>query len=166
MPISFTILKTYNGGMLLKQWQMARRLPWGQTLFSLSLRWFVPYTGKLGATVMELSPGRCRVRLKDRRGVRNHLNSVHAIALANLAEMTSGLAMVSALPSSHRAILVELKIQYLKKARGTLMASADLTLPALDREQEVLLPVSVRNSEGEVVCSAQASWKIGPNKKA
>ena len=77
----------------------------GRWLFSQAVRLAVPYTGALGARVISLEPGRAVVTLRDRRGVRNHLGSVHAIALANLAEMASGLAMVSALPPGVRSIV-------------------------------------------------------------
>ena len=44
----------------------------------------VPYTGRLGARVLTFEPGHVVVELKERRAVRNHLSSVHAMALWDL----------------------------------------------------------------------------------
>lgn len=150
--------------MVMEQWQRLKQFPLGARLFSWSLRWVVPYTGALGATVVDIQPGHCRVRLRDRRKVRNHLGSVHAIALANLCEMTSGLALIASLPKSQRAILVEFKIQYVKKARGVLLAESKFTPPVPGPDQEFRVPVKVFNVAGEHLCSAEALWKIGPTR--
>ena len=78
------------GARLLSSWQQARRLPFGDTLFTWALGRMVPYTATIAPKVLELRPGFARVALADRRSVRNHLDSVHAIALANLGEFASG----------------------------------------------------------------------------
>jgi uncharacterized protein (TIGR00369 family) len=121
----------------------------------------VPYTGALGARVEELEPGHARVTLRDRRGVRNHLGSVHAIALANLAEVTSGLAMLTSLPENARGIVVHIGVEYLKKARGTLTAECRCAAPS-GIEETITVTANVMNPAGEIVARAQVQWLIRP----
>ena len=121
----------------------------------------VPYTGALGARVEELEPGYARLTLRDRRGVRNHLGSVHAVALANLAEVTSGLAMLTSLPENARGIVVHIGVEYLKKARGTLTAKCRCPTPS-GIEETVTVTADVMNASGEVVARAEVRWLIRP----
>jgi uncharacterized protein (TIGR00369 family) len=121
----------------------------------------VPYTGALGARVQALEPGHARITLRDRRGVRNHLGSIHAVALANLAEVTSGLAMLTSLPEGARGIVVHLGIEYLKKARGTLTAECRCAAPS-GREETITVKADVMNDAGEVVARAEVRWLIRP----
>jgi acyl-coenzyme A thioesterase PaaI-like protein len=150
------------GPALRHYWQSASKLPAGKWLFSRILGLVVPYTGSLGATVEHLEPGYCVVSLKDRRKVRNHLHSVHAIALANLGEMATGLALMNALPDNARGILVGLSVRYLKKARGRLTANCRCRVPANNHEAEPLLKGEIHDSEGQLVAEVEARWRIGP----
>ena len=150
------------GARLLQMWERCRRLPFGSTWFGLLFGAIVPYSGTIGARVLELSPGRARVALRDRRGVRNHLGSIHAVALANLGELTSGLAMTAALPAGTRAIVLSLTTDYLKKARGTILAASDVTLPAFEGDMEHLVTAEMRNAANDVVARTTVRWRIGP----
>jgi acyl-coenzyme A thioesterase PaaI-like protein len=150
------------GPALRSHWQRLASLPGGKHLFSRVLGRFVPYSGSLGAQVEVLEPGRCVVVLRDRRRVRNHLKSVHAMALANLAELVTGLALMNSLPDRTRGILAGFSIDYLKKARGRLRAECRCEIPASSDEREYLLTGAILNEDDEVVAEAKARWLVGP----
>jgi acyl-coenzyme A thioesterase PaaI-like protein len=150
---------------VMAMWNKFSALPKGREIFSFMIGKYAPYTGTIGAVVQELSPGRAVVKLRDRRKVRNHLQSVHAIALMNLAEMSSGLSMLAGLPEGMRGILTHLEIDFVKKARGTLTSLCETKVPKTETAQILEIPVEVKDESGEVVARAKAIGKIGPNKK-
>jgi acyl-coenzyme A thioesterase PaaI-like protein len=87
----------------------------GRWLFSRLVCWRAPYFATIRPTVESLQAGRCVVRLRDRRRVRNHLGTVHAIALCNAAELAGGLATDAAMPPQLRWIPKGMQVRYLKK---------------------------------------------------
>lgn len=153
------------GQVIRRAWERLSPLPGGRWLFNRLIGRMVPYTGALGARVEELRPGYARISLTQRRGVENHLRSVHAVALANLAEMTTGLAMLTALPGSARGIAVRLSVEYLRKARGRLTAECACEAPS-GREEEVTLRTDIKDAGGEVVARGEARWLIRPRADA
>jgi acyl-coenzyme A thioesterase PaaI-like protein len=143
-------------------WVRLAPLPGGKRLFSWLLGWIVPYTGTIRPRVVELRPGYAKVEMRDRRSIRNHLRSVHAIALANLAEVTSGLAVTTGLPPTARGIPTALTITFLKKARGVLTAEARCSLPDASREADYDSQSVISDASGQVVVRATVRWHIGP----
>ena len=150
------------GERLRSTWKTLSPLPGGRWLFGRVLRFMNPYSGAVGARVEQLEPGYAKLTLKDRRAVRNHLNSVHAIALANIAELASGLAMLTGLPDTVRGIPTSIRIEYLKKARGVLTAEARVQVPNVTSDTVYDVTSVVRNQAGEDVARATVSWKLGP----
>lgn len=143
-------------------WDRVSPLPGGRRIFSFLLGRIVPYTGTIRPRVLELTATGARIAMRDRRVVRNHLRSLHAIALANIAELTTGLPLAYAVMPAGRTILLSLTVDFVKKARGTVTATSSFVAPSADHDSEIEIPVEVRDESNEVVARARARWRVGP----
>ena len=154
-----------HGNFVRESWDRLARLPGGRALFSRLVGMAAPYTGSMGARVVELRRGHAEVELPDRRKVRNHLDCIHAIALANLAELTGNVAVAYTLPDDARFIVSGMSIEYLAKARGTISAAADCPLFASSERAEYEIAVSMRDARGQEVARATLATLVGPKKR-
>ena len=159
------------GARILRAWRTLSGLPGGQWLFSRAVGWMAPYSGTTRAVVRGLEPGRCEVELTERRRVRNHLDSIHAVALVNVGELATGLATLTALPPGARGIIVELAARYEKKARGVVRAECRDAIPRgpdgasleeLETSARHRAVARILDSEDDVVASVTALWRISP----
>jgi acyl-coenzyme A thioesterase PaaI-like protein len=149
------------GARVLALWRRCERLPFGRALFGMLFGAMVPYSGSIGASVLALEPGHAKLAMRDRRAVRNHLGSVHAVALANLGELTSGLAMTTALPAGVRGIVLRIDCEYGKKARGPLVAESRVTVPDVAGDTDCEVRAEIRDASGAVVATARVHWRLG-----
>ncbi len=152
------------GNPLRDLWDRLAPLPGGKRLFSRFVGWLAPYTGSIDFVVQELHRGGGRVLMRDRRPLRNHLRSVHAIALANLAEVAANVPLVYALPDDARFIVAGFCIDYLEKARGDVTAVSRFEPPRDAERREVPVEVELFDPRGRVVARARFRSLVGPKK--
>lgn len=145
---------------LLGLWRRLSVVPGGKWLFSRLLGRYVPYSGSIHACVEDLVPGRVTVRLVDRRRVRNHLGSIHAVALINLGELASGLALYTLLPAGLRGIVTGMEVQYLKKARGTLRANGYCRLPEVTGPTDHQVHADITDTSGDQIARVTVNWRL------
>lgn len=151
------------GDRILDLWRTLDRWPGGARLFDFLLARMVPYSGTVRPRVRALEPGRCRARMRERRAVRNHLDSVHATALATLGELVTGLATLTALPAGVRGIVTALEAEYEKKARGVLTAECRTEpseLPRPGGSVEHAVEGGIRDEGGDRVATVRATWRL------
>ena len=131
-------------------------LPLGGRLFSVAYQAAAPYFLTIPAVIEAVGPGRAQARMAQRPWVRNHLGTVHAIALCNLAEFVMGACAEATVPPGYRWIPKGMSVEYLAKARGTMHATATLSLPAaLADRQEATVEIRVEDDAHSTVFTAQ-----------
>ena len=147
---------------LLRKWRQASALPGGRFFFSLAVGLTVPYARTIRPQVLDLAPGWAQVSIRDRRRVRNHLRSIHAIALVNLGEMTANLALSALQPKNGRWIVTGVEADYSKKARGTITAESRVEALDWSRPLDTLGECILRDEAGDVVTVVRPRWRLGP----
>lgn len=149
---------------LLATWRRMRRWPVGRWLFSRAVCFKVLYFLTIAPRFEVLEPGRCEVRMRDRRGVHNHIGSVHAIALCNLAELAGGVMLDASLPKGMRWIPKGMAVDYLARAHGTMHAVATPGKPIIAAREGYELPVlvEVRDPKGVEVFRADITMWVSP----
>lgn len=152
--------------LIRRTWDRLATLPGGKLLFSRLVGLAAPYTGTVGARIVELRDDYAEIELRDRWGVRNHLASIHAVALANLAEMTGNLAVAYTMPDDARFIVAGMSMDYLAKARGTLTAICDQPVPRSAERREYEIIVNIYDARRHLVARGTLRTLVGPKKRA
>ena len=145
-------------------YQRISRWPAGRWLFSRLVCWKAPYFASIAPRIEVLEPGRGIATLAHRRRVTNHLGTVHAIALCNLAEFVGGLTCDVSIPPSMRWIPKGMTVAYLKKAVGRMRATATPAFPPREADAGYELPVEVvvEDLSGDAVFRATIAMWVSP----
>lgn len=127
--------------------------------------WKAPYFASITPRIENLEPGRCSASIEHRRRVQNHIGTVHAIALCNLAEFCGGLATDAAMTRTIRWIPKGMTVRYLKKASGRMRGEAVLDeIGDIGSGAERIAHVTVKDAAGDTVFDAQISMWVSPRK--
>ena len=153
---------------VLSLYRRMTRWPTGHWIFSRMVCLKAPYFATIAPRFVALEPGRCEVRIRDRRRVHNHIGTVHAIALCNLAELSAGVMTDVTIPADMRWIPKGMTVEYLKKAVGSLrgIATPELAVRTSDEGYEWPVGVQVTDAAGEAVFRACIMMWVSPRKHA
>ena len=147
-------------------WKRCEGLPLGKALFSRFICWKAPYFGSIRPRFEEFRPGYARVSMRKRRAVTNHIGTVHAIAMCNLAELAAGTMTEISIPPSMRWLPKGMAVEYLRKAESDVEAHASVGAVAEGPGREVPVTGEVKDRAGETVCRAVITMWVSPWRKA
>jgi uncharacterized protein (TIGR00369 family) len=148
----------------LAAWKRMESKPLGKMLFSRFVCFKAPYFATISPRFEELRPNFVRVSMRKRRGVTNHIGTVHAIAMCNLAELAAGTMTEVSIPASMRWLPKGMTVEYLKKSKGGVHATATLPEVAEGPGRDVPAAVEIKDDAGEVVCRATITMWVSPRK--
>ncbi len=147
----------------LNLWHRLSSIPAGKWLFSRLVCWKAPYFGSIRPRFQTLRPGNSVVTIRKRRSVTNHIGTVHAIAMCNLAEIAAGTMTEVTIPGDYRWIPKGMTVEYLRKAETNLTAVAEISpVPTFDGTFELPVKVSVTDARNQIVFRAVINMWVSP----
>jgi len=151
---------------VLTMWQKANAVPvLGARAFSILFAQKAPYFATVRPRFTVLEPNRAELVVRSRRGVHNHLGTVHAIALCNGLEAAMGALAEASVPADRRWIPKGMEVSYTAKATGDVTCIAE-TDPAQWSGTDPDLPVRVRGelADGTVVIEGVIRLWVTPRR--
>jgi acyl-coenzyme A thioesterase PaaI-like protein len=130
----------------------------------------VPMVGTAGLQFEEVSSQRVVVHIRNRKPVQNHIQGVHAAAMALLAETATGFCVGMNLPDDKLPLIKTLKVNYLKRAQGDMKAVAQLRPEQVEQiltldKGEVTVPVQITDSTGAEPIQCEMVWAWVPKQR-
>jgi acyl-coenzyme A thioesterase PaaI-like protein len=128
------------------------QLPAGKRVFSLLFSQKAPYFATVRPRFVELRPNYAELRIRKRRGVQNHIGTVHVIAICNGLEAAMGALAEATVPAHKRWIPKGMEVDYTAKATSDITCIAE-TDPDAWTGDDPDVPVRVRGvrEDGTVV---------------
>jgi acyl-coenzyme A thioesterase PaaI-like protein len=139
-------------------------------LMTLLFRYKVKLAGTTGIEVLFTDGKTARYRQKNKRKAQNHIGSVHAAAMALLAESCTGFIVGINLPGDKLPLIKTMNLNYVKRATGDMTAVATLTdeqiaLMQTSDKGEVNVQVVVTDVTGIEPLLCEMIWAWVPKKK-
>lgn len=104
----------------------------------------VPYVGTTGIVYETVTPNKLVVSLNNKKGVQNHIGTVHAVAVTLLAETATGFILGVNLPSDRVLLVKSYEVNFYRPIKtGQIAAIATLS----DEQRQYILD----NAKGEMV---------------
>ena len=145
---------------VLDLFERLKEIPFGKRIFTFMVCMNAPYFFSIRSQITELKKNRCEVRVKKRMSVTNHIKTVHAIAMCNMAELSGGLMIEASLPRDKQWIPSGMTVEYLKKAETNLIAVSDGSEIDWNQEGTIVVPVEIKDLNDQIVFRAKINMYV------
>lgn len=131
-----------------------------------------PFNAHLGAKLLEWTDEKALIFVKKKRGVQNHVKSIHAGAIFTLGETCAGLVIIRNFPfENFRPLMSDVRVTYSKQARGDIWGEAVAAPGVMQNAHEVFnngeVPViemttNILNDQKEIIAVVITTWQVKP----
>lgn len=147
------------------------RLPkgWQPFVRSKLIGKIIPFAGTAGCSIQTLTNNECVVVLKNRKKVGNHIGTLHAAAMALVAESATGFVTGMNVPDSRIVVIRSMELTYLKRTNGDLTAKAtlsdeDVRRLTTEEKGDIIVPVKMTDEDGNETVTAKMVWAWVPKR--
>lgn len=131
-----------------------------------------PFNAHLSGRLVDWTDAQCRIFLRRRKRVRNHVATIHAGALFTLGETCAGLVIIRNFPfSGFRPLMSSVQADFYKQARADVTGEAFLD-PAKIAEMHAILSdggipsvdviTNIYDADRLLIASVKTVWQIKP----
>lgn len=130
----------------------------------------IPFNSGHGFTFKRLSQEEALIELPFKRINKNHLGTVHACAIATLAEYPAGLLLIKNFdPADFRVVMLKLEADYHKHAVGTIQSRVKLSsdeansiLEQLESEglAQAKLTAHITDKNDQLLATITTTWQL------
>jgi len=139
-------------------------------LLNIALRRIIPYNAPHRFRVEKIKEESLQISIPFIRNNKNHIQGIHACALATLCEYISGLSLARALPpEKYRLILQTIHIDYHYQGKMKVFTEFGINQnelsdikTALEKNQSIVkeYEVKVFDTQQNHICTGRLSWQV------
>ena len=131
---------------------------------------FVPFLKTAGLRFERISHEEVCVSVQNRKKIQNHINGVHACAMALLAETATGFVTNMNTPDDKLILLKAMHINYTRRSVGNMRAVAQINdeqaaMIAQEERGNLVVPCTVYDDSGEQPVEVEMTWAWVPKQK-
>lgn len=136
---------------------------WHPTAISYLFNSMVKLAGTAGIQIESLTHTHVRLSLPNKKRIQNHIGGLHACSMAFAAESATGILIGMNVPDTHVPLTKRMKVDYLRRCRGSISVEASLTREECERihgedRGEIWVPCRVEDESGEEPIKAEMLW--------
>ncbi|MCK5894713.1 MAG: DUF4442 domain-containing protein [Endozoicomonadaceae bacterium] len=154
--LSRMVANTHKAPAFMRPWLLTK-------IFGATIK----FAGTANVQIHHLSHKESSLTIQNRKRVQNHIGSVHACAMALLAESATGYIVGMNVPDDSIPVIKSMHIDYVKRATGDLHAVALLTNEQIQqmhttKKGEVTVGVTITDDKGVEPIKAEMIWAWTP----
>lgn len=117
----------------------------------------VPFLDLIGVSSEHWEPGKTTVSLRPRPDLTNHFGIFHGGVLATLLDVAMASAARSLYPEAAGVVTVDMSLQYMRPASGTLQAEGRVVQSG---RSTVFCEADLRDEAGQLLAKAIGTFKV------